>query len=46
MTDKPTKKTEAIVLTKNEKEKIIKKYMKIQKLDLVMTRILINKLKQ
>ena len=25
MTDKPTKKTEAIVLTKDEKEKIIKK---------------------
>ena len=28
MTDKPTKKTEAIVLTKDEKEKIIKKIWK------------------
>ena len=46
MTDKPTKKTEAIVLTKDEKEKIIKRYMKTQKQDLEMTRILINKFKQ
>ena len=36
MTDKPTKKTEAIVLTKDEKEKTIIKILKTLKLDLAM----------